>query len=65
MLDDEYMLLLWKNDEKPTCICDVFWLKRAYDAKNPARSVSLTCSYYNIFAWKGGITEVAVWCFEY
>lgn len=30
VLDEEYMLLLWKhNSGRPNRICDIFWLKRA------------------------------------
>lgn len=38
-LDDEYMLLLWKEDSRPKRICDVFWMKRGCCPKDPYRSV--------------------------
>ncbi|CAN0489207.1 unnamed protein product, partial [Scytosiphon promiscuus] len=28
-LDEDYMLLLWKHDDKPKRICDIFWLKHS------------------------------------
>ena len=29
-LDDDYMLLLWKHDDEPKRICDIFFLKHRH-----------------------------------
>ena len=29
-LDDDYMLLLWRHDDQPKRICDVFWMKKSH-----------------------------------
>lgn len=30
ILDEDYMLLLWKHDDEPNRICDIFWLKHSH-----------------------------------
>ena len=31
VLDDDYMLLLWRHDDKPNRLCDIFWIKQSHN----------------------------------
>lgn len=44
-LDEEYMLLLWKHDDKPKRICDIFWLKHIgrYSIQLHGHNALLSC----------------------
>lgn len=51
-LDDDYMLLLWKHDDEPKRICDIFWLKKSH-----ARWIHI------IYYVRGGVGLLRQQCF--
>ncbi|CAM9715253.1 unnamed protein product, partial [Laminaria digitata] len=51
-LDNDYMLLLWRHDDKPKRICDLFWVRKSrYDMKGSGGELAhpfTTCSSHDV-----------------